>query len=283
MADTNTRLTGERIGGRSTEGITGLESPENRVGTYADTEPPAPRTTAPARTSGAPTGATDSRTREIRADIEQTREDLSETVNAIQDRLQPSAMAANAVESVKEAARQRIGDIADTDAVQYVRANPLPTAMIGIGVAGLAWLAFGRAGDNGRAPRRDWRVPPGYEVERDRDLPGDQLTGYDPRRRRRGIATTDARHLAGQTRQTARRAQNSLRHTWNENPFLIGAAAAVVGALVAASMPATESENRLLGETRDHLLEGVQQVVKEKVEAVGLMSGDQAGDGSRRG
>ena len=42
----------------------------------------------------------------------------------------------------------------------------------------------------------------------------------------------------------------------------------MVGALVAASVPATESENRLMGETRDNLVEGVQQVVKDKVQAV---------------
>ena len=33
-------------------------------------------------------------------------------------------------------------------------------------------------------------------------------------------------------------------------------------------MPATESENRLMGETRDTLVEGVQQAVKDKVQAV---------------
>ena len=296
MADTNTRVSRERIGMRTDEDITGLESPENRVGTYADTEPPAPRTTSSARKSGSMrTVAPESRTREIRAEIEQTREDLSETVNAIQDRLQPSTLASNAVESVKDAARERIGDIADTDAVQYVRANPLPTAMIGIGIAGLAWLAFGRDADNGRSREwnrtRDWRVRPGYEVERDRHLPGDHDAHDDAPGRRRGVVTTEARHLAEQTRRTARRAQTSLRHTWNENPFLIGAVAAVVGALVAASVPATESENRLMGETRDNMIEGVQQVVKDKVEAVqgaataavsqvqeavGLTSGDQS-------
>ena len=90
-----------------------------------------------------PTSARQSRTREIRTEIEQTREDLSETVNAIQDRLQPSTLASNAVDSVKDAARERFRDFADAETVQYVRANPMPTAMIGIGLAGLAWLALG--------------------------------------------------------------------------------------------------------------------------------------------
>jgi hypothetical protein len=84
----------------------------------------------------------------------------------------------------------------------------------------------------------------------------------------RGAERHETRDLVQQARQTARRAQTRLRRIWDENPFLIGTAAAVIGALVAAAVPATESENRLMGETRDNLVEGVQQVVKDKVQAV---------------
>ena len=49
--------------------------------------------------------ASEPRTREIRAEIEQTREDMSETVNAIQERLRPGNIAANAADSVRHAAR----------------------------------------------------------------------------------------------------------------------------------------------------------------------------------
>ena len=273
MADQNTRVERERIGTRIDEDITGLESREerDRVGSFADTDraPSRPRVTTPKAST--PMAAQPSRTREIRAEIEQTREDLSETVNAIQDRLQPSTLASNAVDSVKDAARERLREIADTETVQYVRANPMPTAMIGIGLAGLAWLAFGRDGHDTPSRdwrgRRDWRVRSGYEVERDYQLPGDRMDD-ELLARPRSAVREESRHLVHQTRQTARRAQNTLRRTWDENPFLIGAAAAVIGALVAASVPATESENRLMGETRDNLVEGVQQVVKDKVQAV---------------
>ena len=272
MADQNTRVERDRIGTRIEEDITGLESREerDRVGSFADTDrtPSRPRVTA--STASTPMATRDSRTREIRAEIEQTREDLSETVNAIQDRLQPSTLASNAVDSVKDAARERFRDIADAETVQYVRANPMPTAMIGIGLAGLAWLAFGRE-TQGTRPRdwdgrRDWRVRSGYEVERDRELPGDQMA-YEPARPR-GAMREETRDLVQRTRQTARRAQSTLRRAWDENPFLIGAGAAVVGALVAASVPATDGENRLMGETRDHMVEGVQLAVKDKVQAV---------------
>ena len=238
MADQNTSVERERIGTPIDEDISGLEPRDerDRVGSFADTDR-APSRARVASNASAPTAARDSRTREIRAEIEQTREDLSETVNAIQDRLQPSTLASNAVDSVKDAARERLRDIADTETVQYVRANPMPTAMIGIGLAGLAWLAFGRETHDTRSRdwdrRRDWRVPSGYESERDRQLPGDRMD-YEVSARPRGAVREESRHLVQQTRQTARRAQSTLRRTWDENPFLIGAAAAVVGALVAA-------------------------------------------------
>ena len=272
MADQNTRVERERIGTRLDEDITGLESRDerDRVGSYADTDHAPSRTRVTAPKASTPAAARNSRTREIRAEIEQTREDLSETVNAIQDRLQPSTLASNAVDSVKDVARERFRDIADTETVQYVRANPMPTAMIGIGLAGLAWLAFGRETQDTRSRdwdgRWDWRVRSGYEFERDRELPGDQMA-YEPARPP-GAMRQESRDLVQRTRQTARRAQSTLRRTWDENPFLIGAAAAVFGALVAASVPATESENRVMGQTRDNLVEGVQQVVKDKVQAV---------------
>ncbi len=303
MADQNTGVAHERIGTRIDEDISGLESREERdhVGSFADTDRAlsGPRETA--SRASTPLAARDSRTREIRAEIEQTREDLSETVNAIQDRLQPSALASNAVDSVKDAARERFRDIADTETVQYVRANPMPTAMVGIGLAGLAWLAFGRETHDTRSRdwdgRRDWRVRSGYEFERDRQLPGDQMD-YDLPARPRGTARGESRPLVEQTRQTARRAQSTLRRTWDDNPFIFGAAAAVVGALVAASVPTTESENRLMGETRDNVVEGVQQAVKDKVQAVenaatnavsqvqqavGLKSSEESSQDERRG
>lgn len=118
--------------------------------------------------------ATDARTRRLQAEIEQTRGELSETVDAIQDRLRPGAVAANAAESLKNSVRHAASDqarmiagtardMAESEPVQYVRANPIPAAMVGIGLAGLAWLAFGgndaRSSGSRRVGRtaRDWR------------------------------------------------------------------------------------------------------------------------------
>jgi hypothetical protein len=271
MADQKTRVEYERIGTRGDDSITGhgFPSTSDRAEAYtgSDVESAEPRTDR-YEVSGKEAVQAD-RARTIRAEIEQTRGDLSETVNAIQDRLNPSTLAANVVDGVKDAARERVRDVTDTETVRYVRANPVPTAMIGIGVIGLAWLAFGPDQDRARGAwtgRRDWRVRPD-EYEAGRETLLSHARAATTARYSTGRTSDDSR-VAEQAAQTARRAQNALRRAWNDNPLLIVAAAAVVGGLVAASVPETDGENQLMGETRDSMVDGVQQAVKEKVDEV---------------
>jgi len=186
MDDKTKGIGAERTSGRSDEYISGREAldTDGRIGERGTSR-------IPSRTAG--TGSSDAtrnlsteapteeRTREIRAEIEQTRGEMSETVNAIQDRLRPGNIASNAAESVKNSVKEvtsdtaqvvadrardvadRARDMADSEPVQYVRANPVPAAMIGIGIAGLTWLMFGgresRPQNRYRSGRnsRDWR------------------------------------------------------------------------------------------------------------------------------
>jgi hypothetical protein len=243
--------------------------------------------------------AAEPRTREIRAEIEQTREDMSETVNAIQERLRPGNIAANAADSVRHAARERVRDVADSDSVQYVRANPIPTAMVGIGVAGLVWLAVG-ANDSHRRERvryrrgyQDWGSR--FDQDRQRDYAagrnyGDYGTaaGYTPglayaerdtyyqempagtgwRAASESSTSSAAGQVTGSARNAAARAQYTARRTWDTNPLFVGAASAVLGAVIGLAVPETERENELMGETRDNLVGTVQETVKDKVEKV---------------
>ena len=57
---------------------------------------------------------TDARTRELQAEIAETREDLSETVDAIQEKLRPSNIVSEGTEAVKTAATRRVRDMAET-------------------------------------------------------------------------------------------------------------------------------------------------------------------------
>lgn len=195
MDDKTKGVEAERAAGRSDEYVSGREAldSDGRIGERGtsripsrDDESgrmPAPESARdfPPSATGAPDQASEAaRTREIRAEIEQTRGEMSETVNAIQDRLRPSNLAADAAESVKSSVKQAAGEqarmvsdaareFADSEPVQYVRANPIPTAMVGIGIAGLAWLAFGGRDAHDRGYRsagrtaRDWRRMSPYD------------------------------------------------------------------------------------------------------------------------
>jgi Protein of unknown function (DUF3618) len=238
--------------------------------------------------------AAEGRTREIRAEIDRTREDMSETVNEIQERLRPSNLASNAAETVKQAARGKVRELAHSEPVEYASENRIPVAMVGIGIIGATWLAF--AGRNGRSSSRYYR-------RRDYYTPGgdwrtaDSSTGYDPsetywraREAERGRAAgtvpetsyedTDAewRESTGADWRRYSRPRYAsggnggsstyLRRMWNQNPLVVGAASLVAGALVGLSVPETERENQLMGEARDSMVDTIQGTVREKVEQV---------------
>ena len=83
----------------------------------------------------------------IRARIEATRADMSQTVNTIQQRLSPERLTHEAKETIKEATIGKVEDMADNATrtansmrrglVRTIKDNPIPAALAGIG---LAWL-----------------------------------------------------------------------------------------------------------------------------------------------
>src|SRR4051794_27481522 len=115
---------------------------------------------------------------EIRESIEQTRAEMSETIGELQERLSPSYLKQqvkeqvmeqyeHAKETVRDATIGRVEDmvgrVGDTmydtrrTVVDTIKANPIPAAMAGIG---LAWLWM-----NGRAAAWDSRRYGSYGIE----------------------------------------------------------------------------------------------------------------------
>jgi gas vesicle protein len=256
MDEQNPRVGGKRPRARADSGMTGLAE-SKRIPRFDEEDSP------------------EGRTHEIRAEIAQTREDMSETVNAIQERLRPGAIAARTAETVKQAAVETVRDVAESDSVQYVRANPIPTVMVGVGIAGLAWLVT--RGNNGRSSRSYVRGEPSRTR---RDLSSDRY--------RDGVDSYGDAYLQRTARASHERSNvgpadmggdisTQLRRTWNETPLLIGAASAILGAIVGFTAPETERENQLMGETRDNMLDTVQETVRDKVDQVQQAATDAAG------
>jgi hypothetical protein len=213
----------------------------------------------------------DRRVNEIRSDIEQTRGDLSETVDAIQERLRPSNVMARAASATADRAKEMAGSAADTaeewwDAspgpglVDRIREHPVPAAMCAIG---LAWLAFG----NGHS--REWRyrrtVPrPARPEDYSRDY--SRRSGEEYRRSGedspRYSESDSGRYMRDRT-ATARRAFNQGRSRvetmLQQYPLAVGAAALIIGASLGLAVPETERENELMGEARDTAVQRAQE------------------------
>jgi hypothetical protein len=213
----------------------------------------------------------DQRTRQIRNEIEETRADMSETIEAIQDRLSPSNVVANATETVKTAATQRVRDMAETatetaqqamdytrqratEAMDSARQNSIPLALLGVGAA---WLLANRSRGGPQASRGN-----GYDTvnegrDSDRESP----------RTRDSWGYADASQTANTVRRMGRR-QHPLLRMINENPLLLGAGALMFGAAFGLAVPETSSENEWMGDARDRLMNRARDVAREAADQV---------------
>jgi hypothetical protein len=132
----------------------------------------------------------DARTRQIRSEIEETRVELTETIDAIQEKLTPRNIVANATDRVKTAATERVRDMAETasqtaqQAMDYsreaatgvterLRQNPLPLALIGLGAAWLLARTSPRRSNGVRREEREYGREYGGERTREQAAYGD--------------------------------------------------------------------------------------------------------------
>lgn len=238
----------------------------------------------------------DARAREIREEIAQTRDDMSETIEAIQDRLKPSTMVANATDRVKSATTEKVkqmantaGDAADrvvhNSVVDTIRDNPWPVAMIGIGAA---WLWMSGRSDSGQsrtgryAYRDDYAERDEHSTENDwraRTAPrrmtyssggyAEDVGYYDRPDERASNVGEYVDTVRSTARRTSRRAQNGFNRVLRENPLALGAAATIVGAAIAMTLPETDVENEWMGDARDTVVERAKEVAGNAAERVG--------------
>ncbi|HEX9942422.1 MAG TPA: DUF3618 domain-containing protein [Thermoanaerobaculia bacterium] len=79
-------------------------------------------------------------------------------------------------------------------------------------------------------------------------------------------AQDKASALKGQAKVQARRAKLGFWQTLEENPLMVGAATLALGVIAGLSIPSTEKEKELMGETRDRLLEEVKEAGQQALE-----------------
>jgi hypothetical protein len=250
----------------------------------------------------------DRRARELRAEIEQTREEMSETIDAIQEKLRPGNVVAEATERVKNATTERVKNMVGSasqsaqgamertrhmagDLMDSGSQTAIPAAMIGIGAA---WLLIDRLRNRDREYDSDYRRgyrtsgswqpqygeygAQGYGAEGYR-YESEEQSGVgetlDRVSSRASEAASQARYAA---MRTSRRARNQFQRLLQDNPLLVGAAAVLVGAAVGMALPETERENEWMGEAKENFVDRAQDMARNAATRAQEAAGDLAGE-----
>jgi len=243
---------------------------------------------------------------EIRADIERTRAEMDNTFDALDQKLTPSQLLAEAWRYTKGGSSIGAGKL-----WTLARQHPLPATMIGVG---LGWLLVERSRSNGGDDLGGYESY-GYTGEGasgygrygsssnvdidyrssyfDEDLESGRLASAagavkdaagnavdtvkntasnltDNVKDRASSLSDTAHQKATQLRNKAkfqtRRAKTGFWQMMEENPLAVGAAVLTLGAIAGFSLPSTNKEDQLLGETRDHLLDKAKETGQEVLE-----------------
>ena len=156
------------------------------------------------------------------------RESLDRTLDALERKLQPSQLLDQSLAYLREHGGEMVTAVGDS-----VRRNPVPILLT---VAGIGWLVASSLGSRKTidvTPREATAAAAGGSRFRDR---------------------------ASMARAQARRAQYRAISALEERPLLFGGLAVALGALLGAIVPATEYEDRIVGQVRDRAVERAKEM-----------------------
>lgn len=202
---------------------------------------------------------------EILAEIDRTRSDLDLTLDAIERRLAPNQLVDQGFEYLRHSGgREFVSNFGGA-----VKANPLPVALVGLGVA---WLMFANrthssgAGALGADTEdvEEWASGTASSVK-------DRLArGAEAAREKAGATAEAARdrwsRASATTRYQMRRARAGYEHVLREQPLALGALGLAFGALLAAAAPRTRKEDELMGAAASRFKQGLSDTGEEGLE-----------------
>ncbi len=229
--------------------------------------------------------------KQIENDIEHTRTHMSETIDEIQSRLSPGRLLDQALDFFGGKSADNSSFTSNLTA--SVKQNPIPTALIGLGVG---WLMMS---DNSRSSVKNTRYPssnnsmyPAHTSYGYITNPTDDAYHRDTRdsnvnqfkektnsaiaeaKNKMGAAADSTREKLGAARDTinyqssyqAERAEREFNHLLREQPLVLIGAGLAIGAALGAGLPATRKENKLMGETRDKFVDQATSIGHEYME-----------------
>jgi ElaB/YqjD/DUF883 family membrane-anchored ribosome-binding protein len=243
----------------------------------------------------------DDNTEQLRAEIEDTRADMSQTINEIQERLSPENLMDQVKETVREAtigkvervmssvgetiseatepalemagrAGNAIKEVGTTVADTFYK-NPIPLALIGLGVGMLVMRGFrGQSYSSSSSQRLPQGRRSNYELG-DVGQPRvqtQQSTGANALNQVKETASdlasrsTDAlSNIGTEAKDSASAVSSRFQRMMHENPLAVGAVAVAAGTAIGLVLPSTQFESEYIGETGERLVERVEDVARD--------------------
>ena len=256
-------------------------------------------------TSGQTGGGDDTeQTDQIKSQIEETRSQMGETIDAIQDKLsfsnlseQVSEHVNNAVETAKVAVydatigkaaniMKNFGDeLSGSSIVRTAKNNPFPFILIGLGAGLLAYQSYagksrdghGRLSEMAGQNRHEGDVNSSHLDSERNKLTGvtDKVTdvagaAYDKVSGAVGTAYSGAGDAVSQAYGKVGELGSAVRDQYDthiaENPLAVGAVALALGAAVGMALPSTRYEGEMMGNARQDLLDKAQNTASDLID-----------------
>ncbi len=240
-------------------------------------------------------------TKDIEVEIERTRGEMASTLNAIERKLSPKQIMDQAVDTMRELASDQ------SRVAQVVRDNPIPLALIGLGVG---WLAV--SGAMGRRSSAEvgsyesmegvspaWGTEEGYGYAPGVESPTYGTAGASTEYASSGSSSgSDLRSRAGQVAGQARERASEIadrtrgrvsqwtarargqasqatyrtREAYNDHPLTMGLVAALVGAAVGAILPRSRPATETLGSAASDVMRQARQAGSEMMDKAGRVA-----------
>ncbi|HEX6650624.1 MAG TPA: DUF3618 domain-containing protein [Pyrinomonadaceae bacterium] len=290
-----------------------MDEATNQISAAADSDE--------SRTTATSADVYDENTEQLRADIEDTRADMTQTINEIQERLSPENLVGQVKETVREATIGKVervmGQVGETlsgvteparemagragNAIKEVGTtvgdtiwkNPIPLGLIGLGVGMLIMKNYrGQSYASSSSPRK---FPQGRRTNYEMDYAGQSR---QTQQQSMGAGTLNqvketASDLANRSTQTlnelgtkAKNSASRFGEIMRDNPLAAGAVAIAAGTAVGLLIPSTQIESEYIGETGERLVERVEDVARDALgkvqDAAKQMAPNQGGQGGQQ-
>jgi len=239
---------------------------------------------------------------------------MSQTINEIQERLSPENVMGQFKEKVREATigkveramnkvGETIGEVAEPvgevlnsagstiketgrSAAGVINRNPIPVALIGLGLGMLAVRAFRKGNGSDYYDRSQTSSGMGsqtltggqtqygrgrsrYELGQTRYSTGGTLNQVKETASDLAHRSTEAlNNLGTRAKDTASSFGNRFGQVLRENPLAVGAVAIAAGTAVGLVLPTTKFESEYIGETSGRVVDKAQEVAREAIDKV---------------